>query len=140
MFEKLKSGFKGLVTKVTTTELNPKSLQPILADFKMMLAENDVAFPVADQICNELEKRLTGAQVKRLDDRKKIVEENLRQALLEVIHLFGEGFAGDFPYNVPPPYFPWQMMGKDSITIDLIGNPLNNVFEFADIARPIVIH
>jgi fused signal recognition particle receptor len=85
MFEKLKSGFKGLVTKVTTTELKPENLQPILSDFKMTLAENDVAFPVADRICDELEKRLTGVQVKRLEDRKKIVEENLRQVLLEVM-------------------------------------------------------
>src|SRR4030042_6851309 len=85
MFEKLKSGFKGLVTKVTTTELKPENLQPILSDFKMTLAENDVAFPVADKICDELEKRLAGVQVKRLDDRKKIVEENLRQVLLEVM-------------------------------------------------------
>jgi fused signal recognition particle receptor len=85
MFEKLKSGFKGLVSKVTTTELKAENLRPVLSDFKMSLAENDVAFPVADRICNELEKRLTGVQVKRLDDRKKIVEENLRQVLLEVM-------------------------------------------------------
>jgi fused signal recognition particle receptor len=60
-------------------------LEPILEDFKMSLAENDVAFPVADRICDELEKRLTGVQVKRLDDRKKIVEDNLRQVLLKVM-------------------------------------------------------
>ena len=85
MFEKLKSGFKGLVTKVTTVELNPENLEPILSDFKINLAENDVAFPVADRICEELEKRLTGAKVKRLDDRRKIIEEDLRQVLLEVM-------------------------------------------------------
>jgi fused signal recognition particle receptor len=85
MFEKLKSGFKGLVTKVTTTELKAENLSSILADFKMNLAENDVAFSVADRICDELEKRLVGVQVKRLEDRKKIVEENLRQVLLEVM-------------------------------------------------------
>jgi fused signal recognition particle receptor len=85
MFEKLKSGFKGLVTKVTTTELKAENLSPILSDFKMNLAENDVAFPVADRICDELEKRLVGVQVKRLEDRKKLVEENLRQVLLEVM-------------------------------------------------------
>ena len=85
MFEKLKSGFKGLVNKVTTTELKTENLKPILSDFKMNLAENDVAFPVADRICDELEKRLTGVQVKRLEDRKKIVEENLRQVLLGVM-------------------------------------------------------
>jgi fused signal recognition particle receptor len=85
MFEKLKSGFKGLVTKVTTVELKPENLQPILEDFKMTLAENDVAFPVADRIGDELEKRLTGVQVKRLEDRKKLVEDDLRQVLLDVM-------------------------------------------------------
>ena len=85
MFEKLKSGFKGLVSKVTTTELKTESLTPLLSDFKMGLAENDVAFPVADKICDELEKRLVGVSVKRLEDRKKIVEENLKQVLLEVM-------------------------------------------------------
>jgi len=85
MFEKLKSGFKGLVTKVTTTELKAENLQPILSDFKINLAENDVAFPVAERICDELGKRLVGIQIKRLEDRKKIVEENLRQVLLEVM-------------------------------------------------------
>jgi fused signal recognition particle receptor len=85
MFEKLKSGFKGLVTKVTTAELKTESINPILSDFKMSLAENDVAFPVADRICDELEKRLVGVQVKRLEDRKKLIEENLRQVLLEVM-------------------------------------------------------
>jgi len=85
MFDKLKSGFKGLVSKVTTTELKADNLNPILSEFKMSLAENDVAFPVADKICDELEKRLTGVPIKRLDDRKKLVEDNLRQVLLEVL-------------------------------------------------------
>ena len=71
MFEKLKSGFKGLVNKVTTTELKAENLNPILSEFKMSLVENDVAFPVAEKISNDLEKRLVGVQVKRLDDRKK---------------------------------------------------------------------
>jgi fused signal recognition particle receptor len=85
MFEKLKSGFKGLVNKVTTTELKTENLTPILSDFRMSLCENDVAFPVADKISEDLIKRLAGVQVKRLEDRKKIVEENLRVVLLEVM-------------------------------------------------------
>ncbi|NLE03411.1 MAG: signal recognition particle-docking protein FtsY, partial [Crenarchaeota archaeon] len=85
MFDKLKSGFKGLVTKVTTVELKSENLRPLLLDFTMTLAENDVAFPVADKVCDELEKRLIGLQVKRLEDRKQIVEENLRQVLLDVM-------------------------------------------------------
>jgi len=85
MFDKLKKGFKGLVTKVTTAELKPENLNPILSDFKMSLIENDVAFPVADHVCNQLEKRLTGLQVKRFEDRERIVEDNLRKVLMEVM-------------------------------------------------------
>lgn len=85
MFEKLKSGLKGLVTKVTTTNLSSQSLRPVLSDFKISFAENDVAFPVAEQITSEMEKRLEGVQVKRLEDKKKIVEQNLRDVLLEIM-------------------------------------------------------
>jgi len=85
MFEKLKSGLKGLVTKVTTTELKPENVRPILSDFKLNLVENDVAFPVAEKICAEMEQRLDKVQVKRLEDRTKIVENNLREVLLEIM-------------------------------------------------------
>jgi len=85
MFDKLRSGLKGLVTKVTKTELTTESLDPILSEFTMTLAENDVAFPVIDRICEDLKKRLVGLQVKRLEDRKTIVEENLKQVLLEIM-------------------------------------------------------
>ena len=85
MFEKLKTGLKKLVTKVTTTELKSSSLRPVLSEFKITLTENDVALPVAERICDEMEKRLDGVQVRRLDDRKKIVEKDLRDVLLEVM-------------------------------------------------------
>ena len=86
MFEKLKSGLKGLIGKVTTTEVKGESLRPVLADFKISLAENDVAFPVADRICDEMEKRLDKVQVKRLEDKKKLVENSLREVLLETMN------------------------------------------------------
>ncbi|MCJ7425242.1 signal recognition particle-docking protein FtsY [Candidatus Bathyarchaeota archaeon] len=90
MFEKLKSGLKGLVSKVTTTELKGENLRPVLSEFKMSFAENDVAFPVAEKICDEMEKRLDGVQVKRLTDRRKIVEDNLRDILLGVMQSNGK--------------------------------------------------
>jgi len=86
MFERLKSGLKGLVNKVTTTELKAENLRSILSEFKMSLVENDVAFPVAERVCDEMEKRLDGVQVKRLEDRRKIVEKNLREVLLETMN------------------------------------------------------
>jgi len=85
MFEKLKSGLKGLINKVTTTELKAENLRPVLSEFKMNLVENDVAFPVAERTCAEMEKRLDGVQVKRLEDRRQIVEKNLREVLLEIM-------------------------------------------------------
>jgi len=86
VFEKLKAGLNSLVNKITTTELKAEQLQPILEEFKLSLVENDVAFPVAEKICEELGKRLEGLQVKRLEDKRKIVKENLQQVLLEILN------------------------------------------------------
>jgi fused signal recognition particle receptor len=85
MFERLKSGLKGLINKVTTTELKAENLRPVLSEFKISLAENDVALPVAERICDEMEKRLDGVQVKRLEDRREIVEKNLREVLVQIM-------------------------------------------------------
>jgi SRP54-type protein, helical bundle domain. len=55
MFERLKSGLSSLISKITTTELKPENLHPILSEFKLNLIENDVAVPVAERICEEME-------------------------------------------------------------------------------------
>lgn len=89
MFEKLKAGLSGLVDRITTTELKTKQLRPVLSDFKLSLVENDVAFPVAERICDEMEKRLDGLEVKRLEDREKIVKKNLHEVLLEILNTGG---------------------------------------------------
>ena len=85
MFEKLRKGLSGAVNKIVTTELKVEQLRPILEDFKLNLIENDVAVPVADHICGEMEKRLEGIQVKRLEDRKEIVKRNLHEILLGIL-------------------------------------------------------
>ena len=85
MFRKLREGLGGLVEKIVTSELKVEQLKPILQDFRINLIENDVAVSVADHICEELEKRLIGIQVKRLEDKKQIVKTSLRQVLLETM-------------------------------------------------------
>ena len=85
MFKKLKEGLSGLVNKVATTELKAEQLRPTLQGFKLSLIENDVAVSVADHICSEMEKRLDGVQVKRLEDKREIVKKNLREVLLEIL-------------------------------------------------------
>jgi len=85
VFEKLRKGLSNLVDKVTTTELRAEKLRSVLGDFKLSLIENDVAVSVADHICEEMEKRLDGVQVKRLEDRQKIVRTSLNEILLSVL-------------------------------------------------------
>jgi fused signal recognition particle receptor len=85
VFEKLKVGLSGLVQKITTTELKAEKLQPVLSDFQLSLIQNDVAVPVAERICQEMEKRLDGVQVRRLQDRRELVEKNLREVLFEIL-------------------------------------------------------
>jgi len=85
VFQKLRAGLKGLVEKVATTQLKADQIRSIMQDFKLELVENDVAFSVADHIGVEMEKRLDGVQVKRVEDRKHLVRDNLRSVLLGIL-------------------------------------------------------
>jgi len=85
MFEKLRKSIGGLVNKISTKELKTEDLRSVLWDFKLTLIENDVAMVVADHICEEIEKRLTGLKVSRLEDRRRLVKETLQTVLLEIL-------------------------------------------------------
>jgi len=85
VFEKLKEGLSGLVEKIATTELKAENLRSILSNFRLNLIENDVAVAVADHVCEEMEKRLDGVQVRRLEDRKEIVRRSLHEILLAIL-------------------------------------------------------
>jgi len=85
MFERLREKLDGFINRVSTTELKQENLRPILWEFKFALLENDVAVVVADYICEEIEKKLVGSQVKRLEDRRKIVKKTLQEVLLETL-------------------------------------------------------
>lgn len=85
MFDKLRESLSGFVNKISTTELKPEDLNSILWDLKLALIENDVAVVVADHMCDEIQKRLVGSKVKRLEDRKTVVKETLRRVLLETL-------------------------------------------------------
>jgi signal recognition particle GTPase len=59
LFEKLKSGIGSVVEKISKTELTGKDLENILQELKTTLAENDVAYPVAERICDGIRQRAT---------------------------------------------------------------------------------
>ncbi len=85
MFERLRKGLSSAVNKIVTTELKAEKLRPILDDFRLNLIENDVAVPVAYHITDELERRLDGVEVKRLGDRKELVNDTLHEVLIEIL-------------------------------------------------------
>ena len=85
MFERLKKALNSFVDKVSTTNLSEEDVKPILEEFKLMLIENDVAFEVAEKITNETAKRISEIKVKRFEDKRKIVEDLVRNVLIEVL-------------------------------------------------------
>lgn len=85
MFEKLREALSSLIDKVSTVELKPENLREILWQFKLILLENDIALVVAEHICSEIERKLVGLKVGRLEDKRIIVKEKLKETLLEVL-------------------------------------------------------
>lgn len=85
MFEKLRETLGGFISKISSVELKPENLSEILWELKLALLENDVALTVAEYICAEIEKKLSGVKVSRLEDKRKIVKETLKIILLNLL-------------------------------------------------------
>ena len=87
MFEKLKSGLEDFLDKISKTELNEKTINSLIEDLKLILIQNDVAFTVAENICNQLSEQLTALEVKRFGDHlteaKTILRDILQKTLVK---------------------------------------------------------
>jgi len=90
LFEKLRSGLGSIVEKISKTELSGPELEKLLQELKITLAENDVAYPVAERICDAIRDRAVSVQVSRLGDRRHPVEEIVRDILRDVLKESGE--------------------------------------------------
>jgi fused signal recognition particle receptor len=90
LFEKLKSGIGSVVEKISKTELTGKDLENMLQELKTTLAENDVAYPVAERICDGIRQRAPSIQVGRLGDRRQPVAAIVREVILDVLKGSGE--------------------------------------------------
>lgn len=90
MFEKLRSGLGSVVEKISRTELAGKQLEQLLQELNTTLAENDVAYPVAERICDGIRQRAVSVQVSRLSDRREPFVAIIRQVLLDVLKESGE--------------------------------------------------
>ena len=85
MFEKLKKSITSFVDKASTQELSPEKVSSNLNEFKTRLLENDVALVVTDKITEDIGRRIDGMRVKIFEDKKKIVEEAVEGALIDIL-------------------------------------------------------
>jgi fused signal recognition particle receptor len=87
LFEKLKSGLEDFLDKISKTELNEKSIDSLIEDLKLILIQSDVAFTVAESICDQLREQLTALEVKRFSDHlteaKTILRDILQKTLVD---------------------------------------------------------
>ncbi len=90
MFEKLRKGLRGVVERISKSELSEKELEPVLWDLQLQLISNDVSVEVAERVCSELKERLTGEQATRFGDKTGLVREALREAVEAVMKTEGD--------------------------------------------------
>ena len=109
MFEKLKQGLKGVVDRISKSELSEKDLDPILWDLQLQLISNDVAVDVASKISEDLKVRLKGVTLPRLGDKTTPIRHALRESIeaamttngdLDLLELVAEKRAGGEPLVV----------------------------------------
>jgi fused signal recognition particle receptor len=90
LFDKLKSGFTGLVQKISQKGLSDKEISQILDEFLLVLVQNDVAYSAAKKICDALRETLQGIEVKRFTDGAEPAKAVLRSVLLELLKGSGD--------------------------------------------------
>ena len=86
MFEGIKESVRGLLNKISKVELTDEVLDPLIWEFKLNLLENDVALDVADQIGDQVKRKLLGVEIKRFEEKYPIVLNALRETLSVILH------------------------------------------------------
>lgn len=89
MFEKLKQGLRGVVDRISKSELSDKELDPILWDLQLQLISNDVAVDVAAKVCEELKERLVDETFPRFGDKTPLIRNALRESIKAVMETDG---------------------------------------------------
>jgi fused signal recognition particle receptor len=85
VFERLRQGLKGVVDKISQSELSEEELEPILWDLQLQLISNDVAVDVASKISEELQSRLVGTSLPRFGDKAEPIREAFRESIESVM-------------------------------------------------------
>jgi fused signal recognition particle receptor len=85
MFEKLRKGLKGIVSKISKSGFTDKDLEPLLWDLQLQLIGSDVSVEVAERVCIEMKERLMGTDAPRFGNKSDVVHTALRESLEAVM-------------------------------------------------------
>jgi fused signal recognition particle receptor len=85
MFEKLRKGLKGIVSKISNSGFTDKDLEPLLWDLQLQLIGSDVSVEVAERVCIEMKERLMGTDAPRFGNKSDVVRTALRESLEAVM-------------------------------------------------------
>ena len=90
MFEKLRTHVTSLLDSFSKTEIKGKELERLLDEFKLLLVQSDIAFEVAEHICETVRERVEKTPVSRLADRREMLRTVLLEVLDEVLNSGGK--------------------------------------------------
>ena len=109
MFDKLKQSLRGVVDRISKSELSDNDLDPILWDLQLQLISNDVTVDVASKVSEDLKERLKGVTLPRFGDKTTPIRDALRESIeaalatngdLDLLELVAEKKAGGEPLVV----------------------------------------
>ncbi|AJC70934.1 cell division protein FtsY [Thermococcus guaymasensis DSM 11113] len=75
----------GLFERLLQVEIKEKDVERALDDLEIELLEADVALEVVDELRENIKKKLVGKKVKIGTNKAKIIEEAVKEAVLEVL-------------------------------------------------------
>jgi len=84
LFEKLRQAFTAVANAARERKISGRELDELLSEFEISLIESDVAQQVAEELIQEVKKKLSGASIERSDNPALFVKESIRGVLEEV--------------------------------------------------------
>ncbi|WP_148883641.1 signal recognition particle-docking protein FtsY [Thermococcus aciditolerans] len=85
MLGRLKEKLGSFVERVAQTEISEKDVENALWDLEIELLEADVALETVEELKERIKEKLVGQKVKIGTNKKALVEEAVREAVLEVL-------------------------------------------------------
>ena len=90
MFERLRSHVSNLLDSLSKTEIKGRELDKLLDEFKLLLVQNDVAFEVAEHVCQTMKEKAEKTPVSRFGNRRETITSTLREVLSDVLNAGGK--------------------------------------------------